>query len=118
MIFIGCSSQNEKIKYEAIRSDNKLSAQIIVREGSFLFSDKYYLRIKNKINSLSYTLEKELMEGTGDYEGGIADIKWLSDGRVFIERAVNDRGANLIFSLKDVTFQDIQDSIPKNHFAP
>jgi len=52
-------------------------------------------------------LRKELTEGTGTYEGGILDLKWLSNSEILVERAISDRRRDIVYNTGTHSWEDL-----------
>ena len=97
VLSFGCNRPvEEKAVTSAVQNSGKLKAEVIEVKGSGLFEEKYFLQITNIADSTSYRIGRDLLEGCGGYESGIVQLKWLSDDKLFIERALDDRPQSLI----------------------
>ena len=109
-ILLGCENVDGKVYQSAIETTRQLKAEIIKHEGG-LFSDKYFLKISNLRDSTWYQIDRDLLEGHGGYESEIIQIKWLSPDKLFIERALADQPYGLIYSVSQVKFENVRDSM-------
>lgn len=112
VLSFGCNRPvEEKAVTSAVQNSGKLKAEVIEVKGSGLFEEKYFLQITNIADSTSYRIGRDLLEGCGGYESGIVQLKWLSDDKLFIERALDDRPQSLIYSVSKVSFEMVGDSL-------
>lgn len=100
-----------KIIYKQKSPDQKIIAEILegkaIEGFNPLGSDvRFYLTLKYQ-NS-SHLIIRELSEGFGTYEGGVFGVKWLDENRVYIERAVGDQKADLIYDITKHEWQDVK----------
>ena len=68
-------------------------------------SARYYLALQYP--EIKHLILYDLSEGSGSYEGGVLDIKWINSNRVLIERIVNDRQANIVFDVSQNRFEEV-----------
>jgi hypothetical protein len=75
ILLVGCSSPpKEKVIASALEGTGRLKAEVLEIEGSQWFGDRYYLRITNTVDSTSFKVERDLLEGRGGYESGIVRV--------------------------------------------
>ena len=67
---------------------------------------RFYLVLN--YNNTRHLVLRDLSEGFGTYEGGVFGVKWIDNNRIYIERAVGDSRADLIYNLSLHTWQDVK----------
>lgn len=91
--------------------NNMVTAQIVEGEkieginplGS---NERFYLSLR--YSNVQHLVLRDLSEGSGSYEGGVFGLKWLDSNRIYIERIVSDRQANLIYDISEHAWQDVK----------
>ena len=76
-------------------------------QANFLTPDRWILGLSNE--STDWFISRELGEGKGTYEGGVFDIKWISNDQILIDRRIDDQEADLIFNVVTHTFQKAEE---------
>ena len=102
-IYLKSESPNKNLVAEIFNIEDKSKAD-------FLTNGTHFLSITNLLDSTKILVEKDLLNGQGGYESGIVNIFWIDNNHIFIERYLDDRKQNLIFSLKEIKFKNIGDS--------
>ena len=89
----------------------EITAMVIQTKGDGFFGESYFLHIMNSLDSTSLRVNRELLEGRGGYESAVLGVRWLTSDDLLVERVLDDRRQNMIYSISKVRFQLVGDSL-------
>lgn len=90
----------QSVLLETRSPSGRQAAQILEARrggGNYLGSGRrFYLAVRR--GETTCVVTRELSDGFGTYEGGVAGLRWRDDRTVVLERTVADRRADLAFN--------------------
>lgn len=124
LILSSCTTRNralipQQVMLEQVSPDGDITAIVYTADTGKLnligAEQRAYLGIRYPGSEL--ILRRELTESFGEYEGGVLELKWISNHEILVKRAIADQRKDIVFDVtshKWRTFQNIPSPIPEN----